>query len=254
MRTTLEITTKASCPIRCSFCPQDKLKGAYKGEEKELTAENFDKILAAIPKDCEVHFSGFVEPLINAAAPFYIYQAKAAGFKVELYTTLVGLTETGLEVIARIPLDYVRIHVPDRKAMIIPDAKWISFHAIWRQREIYCTYMAMGPRTDHVQEYLTALGIAVDDPTMLSRGGNLWERTRIEGKLKCNAERWHQNVIMPNGDVYLCCMAYDMRDYLGNLFNQPYADIYHNAEMIRAKAEQGQAPELCRQCEWAQAL
>lgn len=255
MRKTLEFTVKAACPIQCSFCPQDKLKGAYKGVEKELTVLNFIHVLSKLPKDCRVDLSGFVEPLINPETPRFIQIAKGDGFDVELYTTLVGMTAKGADIIYRAQPNNVRIHVPDQKAMLIPDAKWINLHNIWHSQGLRGSYMAMGEPTPAVAEHLKSHGITVELPTMLSRGGNLWERPEINGKLRCHAERWHQNVMMPNGDVYLDCMDYGMSCYLGNLFNQPYSDIYHAAEMLRCKAEQGHAvPEICKQCEWAAAI
>ena len=139
--------------------------------------------------------------------------------------------------------------------MLVPDDKWIGLHQIWfKYSGTPATYLSMGPRTPAVQQYLDSLNITVEEPTMLSRGGNLWDRPRLTRKIYCAMNRWHQNVVLPNGDVLLCCMIYDLSVKLGNLFTQPYSEIYEAAESVKKMAESGSAPDICRKCEWAGTL
>ena len=40
----------------------------------------------------------------------------------------------------------------------------------------------------------------------------------------CDETLYH-NVVLPNGDVSLCCMDYGLKHILGNLYTQEYNDI-----------------------------
>jgi hypothetical protein len=53
-------------------------------------------------------------------------------------------------------------------------------------------------------------------------------------------ELLYHNVLLPNGDVSLCCMDYQLTHILGNLFVQSYDDV-----VPRHKA----CFPLCRSCE-----
>jgi hypothetical protein len=59
--------------------------------------------------------------------------------------------------------------------------------------------------------------------------------------MTCNAdEELYHNVLLPNGDVVLCCMDYNLDHILGNLFTQEYNDIL---------PEYKTPFKLCRFCE-----
>jgi hypothetical protein len=59
--------------------------------------------------------------------------------------------------------------------------------------------------------------------------------------MTCNCvERLYHNVLLPNGDVSLCCMDYGLKYVLGNLYNQEYNDII---------PEPNTTFGLCRYCE-----
>ena len=49
---------------------------------------------------------------------------------------------------------------------------------------------------------------------------------KIGGGYYCNrALRMNHNVLLPNGDVVLCCMDFGMQHVLGNLKRQSYEEI-----------------------------
>jgi radical SAM protein with 4Fe4S-binding SPASM domain len=243
----LEITVRVGCPVDCGFCPQSTIKAAYAGN-RDFDLTDFRKIINKIPCDCRLDFSGFTEPLIHPDTGQMIREASAISLQVHLYTTLVGLTLDKLKSIKESNIQHIRIHVPDQKAMIVPDDRWIALHATFRGANIHATYMSMGAMTPKVEEYMKSLGIQVDMPTMLSRGGNLWDVKKHTGHIVCSMDRWHSNVVLPNGDVYGDCMDYGLTVRLGNLLSQPYSEIYEAAECWKnsPKAEDS----ICTKCEW----
>jgi radical SAM protein with 4Fe4S-binding SPASM domain len=248
----LEITTKIGCKLACKFCPQKTLVTSYKDKSNTLfQLDDFIKVLETVPKEIDIHFSGFSEPFLNPAAPAMIKIAHLRGHNIHLYSTLVGLTEDGANVLKQYKPHYTRIHIADQNAMRVEDEKWIAFHELFLTTGIQGSYMAMGHVTDNLKKYLESKSISYEIPNMLSRGGNLdFGSHYIEGNLICGMNRWHQNVILPNGDVYACCMDYGLTMPVGNLLNESYSSVWDKAEKYKNNTNPP-VDSICRKCEWA---
>ena len=68
------------------------------------------------------------------------------------------------------------------------------------------------------------------------------------GKLRC--DRIYQNVLLPNGDVVLCCMDWSAEYVLGNLKRDQFEDLYRS-ETFRRVLRGLKDPSvdiLCRTC------
>jgi radical SAM protein with 4Fe4S-binding SPASM domain len=65
--------------------------------------------------------------------------------------------------------------------------------------------------------------------------------------------RFNHNVLLPNGDVVLCCSDYGLRHKLGNLLNDNYEDLFLSEEYkkIMRGLEDESIEILCRTCEHA---
>jgi len=99
---------------------------------------------------------------------------------------------------------------------------------------------------------------------MISRAGNL-ENVKPEfkkklGPLSCNMvskksleDELNHNVLLPNGDVVLCCMDYGLQNILGNLLKSDYESLFHNEqyEKIRKKMKAQDSDLICRNCDEA---
>jgi len=249
----LEFTTKISRCLNCHFCPQEKLNAAYHSEKTMLSIEDFHEILGKLPKDCQVDFSGFSEPLLNPDCAEMIGVAVDRGFHTVLYTTLVGLKTPDLAILKQFKPHYIKIHVPDGKALVLNEAKWVELHEMFLMAKLPASYMAMDCPSDFIKRHLAIKMIPLEIPDMLSRGGNLKHvpvRDIAGRPMHCTMNRWHQNVVLPNGDVYGCCMIYDLSVFLGNLLKQDYLEIEVEAANWRAKMEKS-AAGCCAKCEWA---
>lgn len=252
MKRTMEFTLKVSNCLGCHFCPQDKLGKAYSGPST-MTADQFVAILHSLPEDVEIHFSGFSEPFLNPLCVDMIVAAKHLNRKVHIYSTLMGLTTSGALRLAdkRYHPEYFRIHVPDKKGLVIPDDRWISQDEKFRSTGISASYMAMGEPTDKVRDYILRQHTRLELPDMLSRGGNLWNPKTLSGPIRCTMNRWHSNVVLPNGEIYGCCMDYSLTVPLGNIFNVSYDKIFENGEAWRKSVERESSGTICSHCEWA---
>ena len=250
---TLEFTLTISKCLSCHFCPQDKLGAAYKDERRSMTVETYHDILDKLPRDCQIHFSGFSEPFLNPFAADMIAVAMDDAREVHVYTTLVGFKAAAVPVLKTFPPRVFRIHVPDGKALKFDEDKWIELHELFLLARIKPSYMAMREPSDHIKRYLAIKGIALEVPDMLSRGGNLdhvHTRDLFGAPMRCTMNRWYNNVVLPNGDVYGCCMDYSLSVHLGNLLRQSYDEILVEAAKWKERME-ARAEGICAKCEWA---
>jgi len=54
-----------------------------------------------------------------------------------------------------------------------------------------------------------------------------------KGKITCASTPFYdKNVLLPNGDVVLCCMDYSLKHIIGNLIKQNYAEIFNSKEFL----------------------
>lgn len=218
-----------------------------------MSIDTFHDILSKLPADCQIHFSGFAEPFLNPNAAEMMAVARDTGRETHVYTTLIGLKAASIPILKDYPPRVFRIHVPDMKGLKFNEEKWVEFHELFLLSKVKASYMAMGDPSDFIKRYLAIKGIPLELPDMLSRGGNLAHVPvrDITGKpMRCTMNRWYNNVVLPNGDVYGCCMDYSLSVPLGNLLRQPYLEIEVEAANWRANMEKS-AQGICAHCEWA---
>jgi radical SAM protein with 4Fe4S-binding SPASM domain len=255
MNPTLEITVQIPCQNDCSFCPQQKLSASYDGVRK-LSLKKLYDMLDKVPKHVRIDFSGMCEPFFHEEASHMMSKAYHAGFKLALYTTLCGITQDDISRLsASTKFELIMIHVPDTQYFTSGGSfKWKLEQFLDAGFE--AQYMAMGPVDPEIRKVVPG---DIIYPQMLSRGSNneCMERVPLKlGNIKCciAGNDFDHNVLMPNGDMYLCCMDYGLGQYIGNLFDQSYEDIM-NGEPL-AKLKRNAASEdgviLCRRCEWGQ--
>lgn len=233
----MEITTIIGCKNMCSYCPQDVIIKAYKGYKgiRLLSFENFKKILENIPKDVELYFAGHSEPFLNKESSLMLKYAIESGYNVVMYTTLVGFTDNDLEILASINGQFGGI-------------AFHRFDGVGYDREDF------NRKQNLVRTKVLGIDpIPMDDDTSgrvvgaLSRAGNVWEETARSGKLFCSsAPKFDNNSMMPNGDVYLCCMDYGLKHKLGNLMETHYDQL--DRSVVNELASKEESDILCRKC------
>lgn len=200
----IEITTMLPCVNRCSYCPQALLAEMYGGKAK-LDLETFKLMLKNIPQDVEIHFSAFSEPFGNRESSQMMAWASNQGYTIVVYSTLNGITKEDIEIIKDIPFKEFNVH------LIGIDRPELPF---------------------------THNTISVENP--ISRAGNLFPIAETD-RTKCSRNsEFKQNVVLPNGDLYLCCMDYGLKHKLGNILEENYNDIKRETNY-----------ELCKSCEVA---
>lgn len=266
---TLEITTTLGCPLDCTFCPQDTLKAAYAaGEARRLPLNDFVTIIDKLPKYVRIDFSGMSEPWLNTDCTAMLRYALEQGHHVALYTTLVGMNDAneviGLLNLWRPQVEVVVIHLPDRLGNMR------GFKSTPRYRQALKLFVELG-RAGKVREFrLMSMGAPVDplhpidqilDWEGCDRAGSL-ERANIEEQAVVDAMHptpvgcsytpfYDQNVLLPNGDVVLCCMDYGLKHVIGNLLTGDYASLFTSPEMNALRTANmgyGCDGSICKSC------
>src|SRR5580658_2450160 len=116
----LEFTLMVGCPLKCTFCPQDKLRGVYGKNTKYMSLEDFKSILSKIPNHVRIDFSGMAEPWANPDATAMLRHTLSLGYSVAVYTTLYDMTpEDGSAVVEMLRqhaprIEVLCLHLPDR--------------------------------------------------------------------------------------------------------------------------------------------
>ena len=240
----MEITPVIGCSVNCKYCPQKLLLTEYfkdnKDRQAKMSLDQFKKCVQKLPTNTLIEFAGFVEPFLNEESVDMMYYANELGYKITLFTTLVGLKESQLEKVLKIPFKQVVLHTADADGY------------------------ANIPVTE---QYLKNLKRVVEakkaDGTSFVDSANCQSRPHekvievTKGKLSIYCERSHQlnhNILLPDGTVVLCCNDFGMQHVLGNLYTDRYEDIM-KSEMMR-QIKRGMhldenIPIICRKCMFA---
>lgn len=271
IRSNLEITTKIGCSINCRYCPQKVLAKAYlerKRSEINLSMDTFKRCLDKVPKETIITFSGFCEPFLNPKCMDMIEYAVENQYEITLNTTLVGLDYENAKKLATYPISYMVLHTPDVKkyANIPVDDEYKKVLDMLLDVEMQDGRSLI--KTVNCQSTPTkeVLDIINGRATFSSEGiqdiaGNIEEKEvykgiNLEGNIKClQSEKLNRNVLLPNGEVVLCCYDYGLKHVLGNLLEQSYDEITNGEEMhcIKRKMKNGEEV-LCRHCQMARKI
>jgi sulfatase maturation enzyme AslB (radical SAM superfamily) len=234
----LEITTVSNCIVNCSYCPQQTFKEHYSGCNT-LRLEDFKKALSKVPKNVEIHFSGFSEPFLNPGCLDMLEYAHLKGYTVFLFSTLVGLKSSDVKRLIRCS-PKLTLHLPDK----LGNAK-IPINQTYK---------------DTLSAVLTQLPIdtfyRMDERFISNERAGLCSNTakrQVKGCIFCEKLFVPQFVMLPNCDVVLCCMDFELKHPLGNLLSESWLELVKSSEYQKVIANRFKASDdiLCRSCAWA---
>lgn len=236
---TMEITTVIGCRMRCSYCPQEKLIKNYvaRSSDTMMSMDVFSACLMKIPKDVRIDFSGLAEPWLNPSCTDMLIHAHEQNYKIAVYTTCVGMKIADIEKIKSIPFEKFVIHLPDREAhakLEISDEYLAVLEEIAKSEIKNLSFMTMGDLPSEVEKKINKY---VPPSFFHSRAGNIIDKPvvytkKLSGKIHCHkcGPLLRQNVLLPNGDVVLCCMDYGLQHVVGNLLHTDYDSLLRGRE------------------------
>jgi len=277
---TMEITTVSHCSVMCTFCPQITLKKAYGNNEKIMSLYSFSKFLLKIPKNVDIHFSGYSEPWLNPEATDMLELSLLNNYNVAIYTTLYGMNIDNAKKVIDLCEKYEKqikilvLHLQDKNKNMLGLKITEEYKEILRlfidfkNKNLLKDFqiMTMDKDNNFDQEILEIVDKTTFNFKAISRAGNLkGEKTEyvISPKhsepIYCGKTPYYnQNVLMPNGDVALCCMDYGLQHVVGNLNNQEYWELFETKGMQEVRKNnmlnEYSNKTICRNCEWAMPL
>lgn len=273
----MELTTMIGCPLMCTFCPQESLRNEYGNDTKYMQTMDLLTVLTKLPKNTRIDFSGMAEPWANPECTTMLEMVLYMGFKVAIYTTLYGMTnpERVKRVIETHPdkIEVIMLHLPDANGNMKGwkySEEWLENLKMMSQLSVPCGVGAMtmdgsGQVAPELQGIVGRLagwkGHTRADSLPVEQIGaqDISITPRNDFALTCRSTPFFdRNVLLPNGDVVLCCMDYNLKHVIGNLLKQSYSEIFQGealAEIIRINEK----PEfdkcsICKSCENVRAI
>jgi radical SAM protein with 4Fe4S-binding SPASM domain len=182
------------------------------------------------------------------------------GYQIVLYTTLVGFRQEDLIELKEIKFAGCTIHIPDGTNFTVADEeKWLESYRLFSGGIQYDNAIYhVGKLSPRLKREV----LRICRPPVLTRANAvdpvvIKPLPRRKGIIGCSisGDLFHQNVMMPNGDVYLCCMDWSLQHKLGNLFDQSYEEL-HLCEEYRKICRgtvDATIETICRYCERSRA-
>jgi hypothetical protein len=246
----IEITTRIGCKNNCLYCPQDRLLSAYKSDQYVMSFETFKLCLDKLPRSTKIHFSGFSEPFLNDDCISMISTAHVHKFDICIFTTTIGMNEHIIKTLSNIDLKSLYIHIPFPTRYI---SEFIANIKLLDKYHVDYSFISVGDYKydESIIDILNNTNKKIIKQETISRAGNLGiDDGYIIGKIKCADDRQYQNVLLPNGDVYLCCCDYSLKHKLGNLLVDDYKDLFESSGFKRVLygMDQDNSDIICRKC------
>jgi len=261
----LDITTNIGCKNACIFCAQDKLIEAYskRSSTRMMSFSTFKICLDKVSSTVLISFTGRSECWLNPECTNMIIYTHKKGHKIQVSTTLVGLTLEDIDIIEAIPFFNFTIHLPCNEGYdkIKVDEMYLAVLNRIASSRIQPRFMIVAGTVHNAVK--SVLGHRLDISMykkkpftdILSIAGNVnivKTLSRKKGIIKCC---WHlrHNALFPNGDIALCCQDFKMQHILGNLLTSDYDSLFHSDEFLKIKQglHDASLDILCRHCEMA---
>ena len=236
----------------CSYCPQDAYKRAYKRMpgRHSATLDDYKLMLANVAHTTRnIDFSGYTEPLYN---PYWfdIFQhTLEQGYAVTLFSTLGNASLDDLDKLSGLALNRIYVHFLD--------------HVIQRHKLAFLIERCREHHLDLVFIYFDEDGrelatdfqnqVGCERWTAHSRAGlvNIGRRY-LQGPVSCSEQRHFSNVVLPNGDVHVCCMDFALQYKIGNLLDSPLTVIQHSDAAVAFRETMASARDgICNYCIYA---
>lgn len=248
----IEITTKIGCINNCKYCPQEKLINEYSKRSKiyEMSFNNFKKYISTIPKDVVIVFAGFCEPWLNKDCLKMVLYVFNEGYKIEMFTTLVGMSLSDFKKIEHINFNRFVVHLPNDSDNIKVNQDYLKLLKYILTQKGCFEFNYVGNKLHNKLSFVPN----TKDIQIIDRAKNLdiffecnvkYNQKII--RVKCT-EGLKKNNLLPNGDVILCCMDYGLKHILGNLSTQKYKSLFRGKEFKKIKEGKKATGILCKDC------
>ena len=272
----LNVTTTSGCRGRCVYCPQDRYWDAMAERPRYLTADEFT---ALVPMLADTHFEtmsfgGFSEPFDNPEIVDLLTLTYELDFVDEIlvYSNGEAMTPATMQALAHVHFGTVDISChgfdPEtyRRTRSFVDPVAVRENVLFllenHSNIANLTISVSGPfgsqdSLDELAALCDGAGATLFRRDLHSRAGLL----RIgranggpkSGPFRCAKFDFEKPVLVPGGDLSLCCQDFALRYVIGNLHDAPFAKLMSESALRRhvlaVAAGRSEDPDLaCYQC------
>jgi hypothetical protein len=273
-----EFSTNVGCTVACKWCAQELFVSRYAErlacqapelpKDWQLSFETFKKICDKIPtdKNMSVDFSGYAEPYLNPQTTDMILYTAGRGHKIQLFTTLQGMTPNDIKRLKAVRFEHIVPHLADKdgnaKIPVTDDYLkllvefWEAFgYAIGYTNDLLVKGVSYhGELHPKVADALKKAGIDIHQYSNFSEKNwtiashvqtNDIQVYEADFPIQCGQisytntkyinsddkkffdEKLHMHgICFPNGDVVACSRDYGMELVLGNMLQTDYYDLF----------------------------
>jgi uncharacterized Fe-S cluster-containing radical SAM superfamily enzyme len=256
----LNITATSSCKAKCVYCPQDRFTSAMEGQPRHLSCLEFAELLPGLAGTHfeVVSFGGFTEPFENPEIVELITMASEQPFvdQIHIYTNGESLTPRIAERLQGVRLGYVDIssHGFDegtyRRTRPFLDVTKIRENVLFllqnRGNIDRLTISVTGPfgspaSLAELEMFCAQYGAGFERRDLHSRAGLLHigreSKVMKSGPFRCAKFDFEKPVLLPGGDLVLCCQDFALEHVIGNLHRQTFAEILRDSPVRKRVLE-----------------
>lgn len=223
-----------------------------------MSFDCFKECLDKVPLEVAVDFSGMSEPWRNPEATRMVQYAVSRGHRVRVHTTLSGMTEEDVMKLSVLPLEAFRVHLPsnDNLEKITVDARYLkvleAVASCIPGARFVCFGRSAAPETVRLLRKYS--NTRIRSVSASNRGEHECSAGKPllfmdKGAIRCSNNARY-NILLPNGEVTLCCMDYGLKHILGDLRAVGYDDLFRGREfgMVCAGFNDPSLKTICRYC------
>lgn len=248
----LEFTLTPACALMCSYCPQDAYIQRYAAAtgRRSTTLDDYKVMLENVAHTTSnIDFSGYTEPLYNPRWFEIFCHTLERGYTVTLFSTLGSASMDDLDKLSGLAIHRIYVHLLDRVAQRDKLAFLIERCRI-HHRDLLFIYFDEDGR-ELAREFQDQ--VHCERWTAHSRAGLVdVGRRYVAGSVSCCEQRDFCNVVLPNGDIQICCMDFSLQHKIGNLLEAPLAEIQHSPAARAFRATMASVNDgICNYCIYA---
>jgi MoaA/NifB/PqqE/SkfB family radical SAM enzyme len=242
----LNVTTTSGCRGRCVYCPQDRYWEAMRERPRFLTAAEFESLVPMLEGTHfdVLSFGGFSEPFDNPEIVDLLMLAATAEFVDEVFVYSNGEAMTPETMRA---LEHVRLGTVDvschgfdpetyrrTRSFVDPVAVRRNVIHLLRHRENIDNLVisVTGPFASdeslrELEELCESAGATLFRRDLHNRAGllRIGRDERKSGAFRCAKFDFEKPVLVPGGDLSLCCQDFALHSLIGNLHDRPFAEL-----------------------------
>jgi len=245
----IDIATDIGCKNACKYCPQDVTAKNYGENERTMSMDVFKKCFDKMPKEIGLVFSPFSEPWQNKNTTDMIEYAYKNGHGIYIVTTLAGMTPEDIKRLKCIRFKGFSVHLQSKTEHFVESETYLSLLDELCLSVSNLTFVFFGELDDNVKDILKKYGHSPTKLKVRSRAGVLFNPGHKTGRIFCGAEGAH--VLLPNGDVVLCCEDFGLKHKLGNLLTGTFDDLHSGKPWkdLKKQFKEYDNDIICRDCE-----